>query len=57
MDNSLRDLFDRYGPTLAVVLTLVMLVVLLPSNAKKSPKAALQAGQTSGSATRQNTPK
>jgi hypothetical protein len=32
LDTSFRDFFDRYGPTLALILTIVVLVVLMPSN-------------------------
>jgi hypothetical protein len=34
MDSSVRDIFERYGPTLALIATIALLVTLLPSNAK-----------------------
>ena len=51
MDNSLRDVLDRYGPTLAMIAAIVLLVVLLPSNthgtsnSSNSNVAAGQSGQ------------
>lgn len=35
----MRDVFDRYGPTLAMVVAIVLLVVLLPSNTHGSKSA------------------
>ena len=36
MDISLKDVFDRYGPMLGLILTFVVLVTVLPSNARDS---------------------
>ncbi|MDQ1397583.1 MAG: hypothetical protein QOG64_2842, partial [Acidimicrobiaceae bacterium] len=53
MDSNLRDLFDRYGPTLALIATIVLLVALLPSNAKSKAKT-VSAGDTNAGASAGN---
>lgn len=44
MDISLRDVFDRYGPMLGLVVVFVLLVVFLPSNADDGGGGGVAAG-------------
>src|SRR5687768_14981703 len=46
---SLRDIFDRYGPMLGLVLTFVLLATLLPSNTGENPVSAGDAASTDAS--------
>ena len=48
MDTSLREVFDRYGPMLALCLTIALLVVFLPSNNHASKNAVSAGGPTGG---------
>lgn len=50
---TLREFFDRYGPTAAVLTVLTLLIVLLPGNAKDETNVST--GQTSGSFTSDTT--
>jgi hypothetical protein len=60
VDTSFRDFFDRYGPTLAMILAVVLLVVLMPSNhnggssVNASDSGSVQAGSNGQSVTGAN---
>src|SRR4051812_15524732 len=40
VDTSFRDFFDRYGPTLAMIVAIVLLVVLVPGNAHTATESS-----------------